>query len=129
VPHNNCCVWIDHREARIFDISVDSADEMTIRDPHAPLHIHRRADHVHLGKAPPDKDFFDEVAGKLGGFRGIIVVGPGTARTEFAGHIAHDYPMLAKRIWGIEPMDHPSDAQIVAAARKSFRAANRMHQS
>ena len=36
-------------------------------------------------------------------------------------------PALAKRIWGIEPMDHPTDPEIVAAARKYFHAADRMH--
>ena len=129
MSHKNCCVWIDHREAKVFGISVDDVDEVVIHDKHAPLHIHRRADHVHLGKAPPDKEFFDEVASKLGGFRGVIIVGPGTARTEFAGHIAPLYPMLAKRVWGIEAMDHPTDAQIVAVARKFFRAADRMHRA
>ena len=80
-------------------------------------------------REPGTREFFDEVASKLGGFRGVIIVGPGTARTEFAGHIAHLYPMLAKRVWGIEAMDHPTDAQIVAVARKFFRAADRMHRA
>jgi stalled ribosome rescue protein Dom34 len=120
-------VWIDHREAKIFGVSIDDVDEIVIHDSHSPLHIHRRADHVHQGKSGLEKVFMDEVAGKLGGFRGFIVVGPGTARTEFAGYLAEAYPVLAKRIWGIEPADHPTDSQLVAAARKYFRAATRVH--
>lgn len=127
MPHHNGCVWIDHREAKIFGISVDDADEVVLHDTHAPAHIHRRADHVHKGKSVPDKTFLDEVASKLSGFRGFIIVGPGTARAELAGYLAEAYPMLAKRIWGIEPVDHPTDPQLVAAARKYLRAANRMH--
>jgi hypothetical protein len=42
-------------------------------------------------------------------------------------HIVDKHPLIAERIWGVEPMDHPSDPEIVAAARKYFRAANRMH--
>lgn len=127
MPQHTGCVWLDHREARIFGLSADDVGEVVIHDTHAPPHIHRRADHVHMGKATPNKDFFDAIAGKLGGFRGVIIVGPGTARSEFAGHLAENYPLLAKRVWGIEPMDHPTDAQLIASARKYFRAADRMH--
>ena len=34
---------------------------------------------------------------------------------------------IAKRVCGIEPMDHPTDREIIAAARTYFRAADRMH--
>jgi len=127
MPHHNGCVWIDHREAKIFGVSVDDADEVVIHDKHSPAHIHRRADQVHMGKSGVDRTFMDEIASKLGGFRGFIIVGPGTARAELAGYLAESYPMLAKRIWGIEPADHPTDGQLIAAARKYFRAASRMH--
>ena len=126
MAHKHGCVWIDHREARIFGLSEDDVDEVVIHDPHSPLHIHRRADHVHLGKAPPNREFFSEIAGQFGGFRGIIVAGPGSARTEFAGYLAEAHPRLAARVWGIEPMDHPTDVQIIAAARRHLRAASRM---
>ena len=119
MPHSNGCIWIDHREARIFGIVVDGANEIVIHDAHAPLHIHRRADHDHHGKSQPDQTFLDEIAGKLGGFRSFIIVGPGTARAELAGYLAEAYPMLARRIWGIEPADHPTDAQLIAAARNT----------
>jgi len=127
MEHARGCVWIDHRQARIFGISADSVDELVVHDAHAPAHIHRRADNVHLGKARPDKAFLDKVAGFLTGFRGFVIVGPGTARTELAGYISDHYPALAKKVWGIEPMDHPSDAQIVAATRRYMRVSARMH--
>ena len=60
-------------------------------------------------------------------YNAIVIVGPGTARTEFAGYLSEHQPKLAKRVWGIEPMDHPTDPQIVAAVRKFFHAADRMH--
>ena len=127
MPHHNGCVWIDHREAKIFGMSIDDVDEIVIHDTHSPLHIHRKADHVRQGKGVVDKAFMDEIASKLGGFRAFIIVGPGTARAEFAGYLADAYPLLAKRIWGIEPSDHPTDGQLATAARKYFRAANPMH--
>jgi stalled ribosome rescue protein Dom34 len=127
MPYHKGCVWIDHREAKIFGVSIDDVDEIVIRDKHSPLHIHRRADQVNQGKSAVDRAFMDEIASKLVGFRGFIIVGPGTARAELAGYLAEAYPILAKRIWGIEPADHPTEGQLVAAARKYFHAANRMH--
>lgn len=124
---SHVCVWIDHREARVFEIGLDDASVVSISDPDASHHIHRRADHVHLGKATVDHGFMDEVAKLLKGARAILIAGPGQARTQLAGYLNDRYPEIAKRVWGIEPMDHPSDAQIVAAARKYFYAADRMH--
>jgi stalled ribosome rescue protein Dom34 len=120
-------VWIDHREARIFGIGRDGSDEHIVHDRDGPKHIHRTADHVHLGKEPPDENFLGEVADALDGFKAIVIAGPGGTRYELAGFLTEHRPALAKRVWGIEPMDHPTDPQIVAAARKYFRAEDRMH--
>ncbi len=125
--HYHACVWIDHREARIFAIGADSSEEMVVRDLQAPLHIHRKADQVGLGKPPPHEVFFSELAGLLKPYKALLIVGPGTARTELAGYLTEREPLIAKRVWGIEPMDHPSAGQMAALARKYFRAADRMH--
>jgi stalled ribosome rescue protein Dom34 len=127
MPHAHACVWIDHREARIFSISEDDVDEIVLHEHGAPQHIHRRADSAHLGKAERDDIFLGEVGRALRPYRAIVLAGPGTARKELAGYLSEKQPQIAKRVWGIEPMDHPTDAQIVAAARKYFRAADRMH--
>lgn len=127
MAHAHGCIWIDHREARIFGFSRDQSDDVrALHDPQAPHHLHRKADHVHLGKAGPDTAFLDEVASALGEFRTIMIFGPGTARTELAGHLAAHHPDLAKRITAIEPMDHPTEGQVLAQARKLARAADRM---
>jgi stalled ribosome rescue protein Dom34 len=126
MTHAHGCVWIDHREAKIFGIGFDDADEVVIHNHQAPRHIHRRADNVHLGTAPLDHGFLDEVAGALGPFKSIVLTGPGKARTELAGYLSQHYPVVARKVIGIEPVDHPSDGQIVAAARKYFKAADRM---
>ena len=127
MAHSHACVWIDHREARIFGLSEDEFDATEIRDHHSPKHIHRKADHVGLGKAGPPQEFFAEIAEALQPYRAILIVGPGTARNEFAGYLVEHDAKLRSRIWGIEAMDHPTQPQLLAAARKYFRAADRMH--
>lgn len=123
----HACVWIDHREAKIFAISADTAGEVVVHDHHAPKHIHRKADHVGLGKVPTDPAFLAEVGGLLQGYKAILIAGPGTVRTELAGYLAEHAPQIAKRVWGIVAMDHPTEREIIAAAREYFHAADRMH--
>ena len=124
----NFCVWIDHNEARIFAITSSDVDKSVIEDGRPKHHIHRRADHVGLGKEAMSSQFLGEVAEALQPAKAILIGGPAQARTELAGYLNDKYPALAKRIWAIEPMDHPSDGELVAAARKYFQAATRMHQ-
>jgi hypothetical protein len=126
-PHPHLCVWIDHREARIFGIGLDSADENFVREPGPHHHIHRKADHIGEGKAPPDAAFLGAVAAAIAEAQALLLAGPGTARTELAAYLERRHPELARRIWGVEPMNHPTDPEIIQAARRFFRAAARMH--
>jgi stalled ribosome rescue protein Dom34 len=121
------CVWIDHREARVFSIEHDDAGLTVIADNGPIHHIHRKADHVGLGTEPTDPSFLSDVAKALAAAKAILICGPGKARTELAGYLNEHASATAKRVWGIEPMDHPTDPEIIAAARKYFRAADRMH--
>jgi stalled ribosome rescue protein Dom34 len=125
--HANVCVWIDHREAKLFGIGLETADEATVHAASPVHHLHRKADHVHLGKPAPDQDFLKAIADHLGNARGILILGPGTAKNELAGYLHLHTPALAKCIWGIENADHPTDREIVAQAHRFFHAAGRMH--
>lgn len=123
----HACVWIDHYNARIFNISATTAETNSIEDSGQKHHIHRKADHVGLGTEPVRHAFLDEVAAALGEAKAILITGPGAARTELAEHLRDKFPAVAAHIWGIEPMDHPSDGELIAAARQYFHAADRMH--
>jgi stalled ribosome rescue protein Dom34 len=127
MQHTHACVWIDHREAKIFAMNRDETSEVILHDHDAPKHIHRKADNVRLGKAEPNRRFLDDVTAALAPFKAILIAGPGDARTQLAGYLSDAHPLTAKNIWGIEPMDHPTEPELIAAARKYFRAADRMH--
>lgn len=127
MTHYHGCVWIDHREAKIIGINETASDEEIVKGHADHKHIHRKADHVHQGKTGPDHEFLKQVATELEPFKAILIVGPGNARTELAGYLTEHFPAVAKKVWGIEPMDHPTDPQLIAAVRKYFHAADRMH--
>jgi hypothetical protein len=123
------CVWIDHREARVLSFARTTSDLETIKNegPDGYTHIHRKADHLDMGKSSVGHEYLDDVSEALQQAKAILICGPGPARTELAGHLNAHHPAIAKRIWGIEPMDHPTDPELLAAARKFFHSADRMH--
>ena len=120
-------VWLDNKEARIFHLHPERLDETSIS---APLHnIH----HKHPGSnerdtAHPDdaKRFFAEIARALEDAEQILVVGPSTAKLSFLRHVHAHQPGLEQRIVGIETVDHPTDGQLVAYAKRYFGVRDRV---
>lgn len=122
----HCCVWIDHREARIFLIEADSVESETINKAGPARHIHRSADHLDLGKLAADPAFLGQVADAIATEGAILIGGPGEAKLQFSHFLRDKRPAIAARVWDVVTMDHPTDGQIVAAARQAFRAGDRM---
>ena len=121
------CVWIDHLQAKIFEIDTHDVAKRTVHDHRPVHHLHRKADHVGLGQVTMEPELLEAVAAALKGARAILIVGPGNAHKFLAGYLHEQHPALARNIWGLHASDHPSDAQIVAQAREFFEAADRMH--
>jgi stalled ribosome rescue protein Dom34 len=124
----HACVWIDHRESRVLRIGPDYVDQQVIEDRRLRHHMHRGAGHVGRGTEPLDQRFLASVAKALEPAIAILIAGPGEARNELADYLREHFPTVAKRIWGIEAMDYPSDGELVAAARKHFREAYLMYE-
>jgi stalled ribosome rescue protein Dom34 len=114
-------VWIDHHEARVFHITQDGFDESTIRVPHA--HIHRHPKGPEGAKAHPDDAhrFFRDVAQALLGAEEVLVLGPSTAKLQFLRYAHTHDPALDPKIVGVETVDHPTDPQIAAYAKRYFK--------
>jgi len=54
------------------------------------------------------------------------VVGPAQAKLQLIKHIHARAPDMVKNIVGVETVDHPTDGQLVAYARKYFVAKDHM---
>lgn len=119
--HFHAVVWIDHSQAKIFHVGLGGADEVTLH-PHLPTrHLHHKAGSIGSGHAGADKTFYAEVAKAVSDAGEILIMGPASAKTEFANHLRDHAPDLAKRIAAVEAADHPSDGEIVAYAKRHFR--------
>ena len=124
--NRHVAVWIDHREARIFHVDAESADESTVLAPAPHVHRHPKgpsSEHEHPDDA---HQFFKAVAKAIEGAERVLVVGPSTAKLQFIHYAYKHDSTLEPHIIGIETVDHPTDGQLVAYARRYFAADDRM---
>jgi stalled ribosome rescue protein Dom34 len=124
--HYHAIVWIDHREAKIFQFNATEADRLVVR-PHDPTrHLHHKANSIGSGNAPLDHEFFESVADAILDMKEILITGPASAKSELVAHITRHHADLARCIVGVETIDHPSDGALIAIARIYFKAEDRM---
>jgi stalled ribosome rescue protein Dom34 len=119
-------VWIDHTEARIFHVHPETADESRLLSPQH--HIHRHAKGRGEPREHPDdaRRFFDDVARRLESIDALLIVGPASAKHEFSTFLHEKHPRLVSKIVGVETADHPTGGEIVAHARRYFKASDLM---
>lgn len=126
MSHYHAIVWLDHSEAHVMHVSPDDVEKSLVRPDHPRHKLHSRNGSLGSGRAPEDQDYYHQVVESLVGAQEILVVGPAQAKLQLIKHIqAHDAALMAKVV-GVETVDHPSDAQLVAYARKYFRAKDQM---
>jgi stalled ribosome rescue protein Dom34 len=119
-------VWIDHKEAHIFQIYPDKVDAEIVS---APQHMHHRHPKgAEGGKEHPDdaKRFFQEVTRSLEGNEEVLLVGPSTAKLELLRYLEKHVPAHGPKVVGVETVDHPTNGQLVAYARTYFKRVDRM---
>jgi stalled ribosome rescue protein Dom34 len=125
--HFHAIVWIDHREAKIFHFNATDVDRAVLHSHLTGQHLHHKANTTGSGHLGVDKEFFHRVLEALTHTGALLITGPANAKTELKNYIGQQRPELAKRISGVEALDHPSDGSLLAFARKYFKADDRMH--
>ncbi len=113
-------LWLDHKVAKLFSVDgtivrrvLATADGEEERRPNKPTASGRRDDHVH-------ERFFASLRPALREVGRVLLCGPGTAKTELVRYLEKHEPALKARIAAVEPMDHPSDPQLLAHAKAFF---------
>ena len=124
--HYHAVIWIDHREARVFHFNAEDVERLVLHPDHPTRHIHHKANSIGSGHASADHDYLHAVAESVADAGAVLITGPANAKTELVEHIRVHDPRLTKLIVGVETVDHPSDPQLVAHAKKYFMAADRM---
>jgi hypothetical protein len=121
--HFHAIVWIDHSQAKIFHIGLSGGDEIVLHPQLPTRNLHHKANSIGSGHVGLDREFFAQVMNAVSDAGEILIIGPASARTEFAKYLRDKHQAVASRIVAVEAADHPSDPEIVAYARQYFKIA------
>lgn len=112
-------VWIDHHSAQILQFDAEHVQAQKIKS-----HSHHTKQHGSAVRS--EHEFFGEVCDGLAGIAEVLVTGSHTAQVDFQHYVEKHRAATAKQIVGYETVDHPSDKQLIAMARKYFVRFDRM---
>ena len=101
---NSSVVWIDFERARVIHLSDERMERSELKS-HEPL------------------AFYALLASSLADSDRILILGPGTFKTQFLKYLQSQCPSVAKHVVGCESAEQPSDAEIADYAIKYFRSA------
>jgi stalled ribosome rescue protein Dom34 len=106
-------VWTDHRSAQVlqFDAEHVVADKVY-------AHTHDTAQHGSTVRS--EHEFFAELCAALDDIAEVLVTGSHTALADFRHYVQKHRPHIAAHVVAYEVVDHPSENQLVALARKAF---------
>jgi len=110
---SHAVLWIDHQSAQVLQFD---AEQVQAQQVHAHTHHTRQ----HGSEVRTEHEFFGEVCDKLAGIDNVLVTGGHTAQADFRHYVEKHRPALSPHVVGWETVDHPSDGQLLALARRFF---------
>ena len=125
MPQHHAVLLIHHDKAEVlqFDAEHLQAQKIKSRSKHG-LHAHHTRQPN--GDVRTEHEFFGEVCDALTGINEVLVAGGHTSQADFSHYVQKHRPQVMKQIVGWETVDHPTDGQLVALAKKHFLRIDRM---
>lgn len=112
-------VWIDHSRAEVLQFDPDEVEAQQVR-------AHHHATRQHHSAVRDEHEFHAAVAEALVGVTEVLITGPGSAPVDFESYCRKHRPAVLKQLAGVQKVDHPTPAQLVALARDFFLRHDRM---
>jgi stalled ribosome rescue protein Dom34 len=112
-------VWIDHHTAQVLQFDAEHVQAQKIKS-HS-HHTKQRGSAVRT-----EHEFFSEVCDALAGITEVLVTGSHSTQADFKHFVEKHRAAVTAQIVGYETVDHPSENQLVAMARKYFLKHDRM---
>jgi hypothetical protein len=119
MSHSHAVVWTDHQTAQVLQFDAEHLQSKKIRS-----HNHYTRQHGSAVRA--EHEFFGDVCDAIDGVAEVLITGSHTAVADFRRYADKHRPHTSARIVGYEVVDHPSENQLVAAARKYFLKYDKM---
>jgi hypothetical protein len=126
MTHNHAIVWMDSKEAHIFRFGAADVERERVKAHNPFRKVHHKAGVIGSGHMSLDASFFDHIIDGLRGTTEWLLVGPASSKLELLKHADQHMPQLRKSLMGIEPMDHPTDGELLDHARRAFKAIDHM---
>ena len=110
-------IWVDSEHAKLFHFS---SKELTHKNYTSSAAMHQKQGEDKSNHLKKEHHFFKEFMPDLTDAEKILILGPGMAKQHLEKFLKDHHSELAKKIVGCESVDHPSEPQIIAIARKFF---------
>ena len=117
---SHAVVWIDHQEAHVIQFNADTHENATITTKSKHGQIHQKAGVLTGHHQVSSQAYLHEVVEAVAGANEILIVGPGVAKLELIKHINHHDAKISNKVVAVETVDHPTDGQLLAYAKKYF---------
>lgn len=114
--------YIDHQSAQVLQFDAERVDKSRV---HEHLHFTRQ----HHSGVRSEHEFLGDVCDALDGIAEVLMVGGHMGLANFRRFVDDRRPLTAARIVGYEVVDHPTENQLVALARKHFISYDQVHGS
>ena len=118
--HHHAVVWVDHDEARIFQIDAATPSRIVLHSHVSLQRLHHRENPDPRAPPPVDKQFYDRIAAALDHAGGTLITGPGNAKYELDAYLRQHRPALATLVNAENLRIHPGDAALMAIAASRF---------
>jgi hypothetical protein len=119
MPLHHAVVLIDHHSAQVLQFDSEHLQAHKVKE-----HSHHTRQHG--SEVRTEHAFFSEVCDALVGIPEVLVAGSHLAQTDFRHYVEKHRPQGLKQITGWETVDHPSEGQLLALAKKHFAKVDRM---
>lgn len=113
-------VWIDHHNAQVLQFDAEHVEAQKVK-----AHHHHTRQHGSGVRA--EHEFYGDVCDALAGIQEVLVTGSHQGMADFRHYVEKHRAPVARQIVGYETVDHPSENQLVAMARKYFLKYDRMN--
>ena len=126
MPHNpshaptHAVVWLDFHQAKVFMIKAEDVEARRIKADAPHRRIHHKAQVRGSGHVRDDRTYFEAILAAIEEADSWLIAGPGETKKDLEKYLEGHGEEPKKKLVGVEPMDHPTEGELIKQARKLF---------
>lgn len=126
MPHTQAVVWVDAREARVFQVEAGTVAKQHIQADQPHRRVANRSGSVAGSDLTRDnREFFEQILVELNDSDGWLIVGPDETRNDLRKYLDGHAEALERKLVGVEAMARPTDEALSSLAHSLMTARTR----